>query len=491
MRQHAGLYFSARVVSALLGVVAIAAYSRLLEPGRYGIYTLVLTTAMVAADILFQWIRASVGRLLPNEPATASPVLGTAVTSVAAVGTAVMVATAVLAWIDVLSGSPVLIVLGGSIAVGIAAFETTLTVAQARRKVLLYLLLTTCRAVGAVVLGITLILLGMGAQGPLIGLLLASTLPLLVVLVRHRRALWESRPQLAIVRSFAAYGLPFVAVSIAGSIIAASDRYMLAILVGIGEAGTYAAAYDFAQRSLFMVMAAAYLASSPAVFRAYEQGDTARLEAHLRDQIGLFLIAAYPLATILVATAPLLTRIMFGSEFRASAAQLIPWITLGALLQGLQAFLASYYFTLTKRTRANALIVIGGAVLNIPLNLLLIPPLGALGAAVATLLSYAAVLLLSVLNGRRHVILSWPIGDTVRALTACLVVAPFLALAARVPDLASALALTLAACGLLGFLLLLLDAGGSRATAVRLIGRWRRTGPAAAPILTCPSRAGE
>jgi O-antigen/teichoic acid export membrane protein len=258
-----------------------------------------------------------------------------------------------------------------------------------------------------------------------------------------------------------------MAVSIAGAVIAVSDRYMIAAFVGLSEAGIYAAAYDFTQRSVFMVMAAAFLAFSPAVFRSYERGEVALAGRQIRDQVTLFLVTALPMATVLVMAAPLVASVVVGPPFRASAERLFPWIAVSTLLQGLQAFFASYYFTLPHRTAANACIVVGGAFLNVALNLVLIPAAGALGAAIATVASYAAVLIASVVVGRRWVALPWPVRDTVRSLLACLVSAPLLILAGRTANPVHAFAFGAAACGLLALLLLALDVGGSRRVARR------------------------
>ena len=467
MLGQVGLYFGARALTAVLGLLAVAAYSRLLEPAVYGVYALVLTSAMMTADVLFQWIRASVVRLLPNERKTASAVLGTAMAGFAAVGAMGLLTAAAVAAGRVLPGPPSLVLLGGTVALGLASFEIALAVVQARRKAGLYLILTICRALGSVTLGVLLVLFGLGARGPLLGLLLATSLPVLALAVLHARTLKASRPRAATAKLFASYGLPFLVVSVAGAVIAALDRYMIAALVGMDAAGVYAAAYDFTQRLLFMVMAAAFLAFSPAVFRSHERGETALLGRRIREQVTLFLVTALPMAVVLILAAPLVARIAFGPEFRASAEQLLPWLAVGTLLQGVQAFFASYYFTLSRRTAANAWIVLGGAVLNIGLNLLLIPVSGAQGAAVATVLSYAAVLLASVAVGRRWVSLPWPIHDTVAASLACVASAPLLIMAAQKTELLHALGLGAAAGGLLVLLLLAFNVGGSQRAVLR------------------------
>src|SRR6478672_3577473 len=69
---HAAIYLVARGLPGLIAFLAIPVFTRLLEPGAYGRYALVLATASVLNALLFQWLRLSLVRYLPayhNEPA--------------------------------------------------------------------------------------------------------------------------------------------------------------------------------------------------------------------------------------------------------------------------------------------------------------------------------------------------------------------------------------------------------------------------------------
>ena len=78
----------------------------------------------------------------------------------------------------------------------------------------------------------------------------------------------------------------------------------------------------------------------------------------------------------------------------------IPTLTFATVFTALCTFLGSVYFA-SKKTMGSMLTALAGAVLNVALNLLLIPPFGAMGASVATFASYFAVCLLRLVTGRR------------------------------------------------------------------------------------------
>ena len=80
----------------------------------------------------------------------------------------------------------------------------------------------------------------------------------------------------------------------------------------------------------------------------------------------------------------------------------VPTLTLAAVFSGFASFAGSVYLV-KKKSMLTFLTAMSGAFINIVLNLLLIPKIGAQGAAIATLASYAAVFAIRAINARRYV----------------------------------------------------------------------------------------
>jgi O-antigen/teichoic acid export membrane protein len=476
MIRSAGIYFAARVLAALCGLLAVAVYTRLTTPETYGVFTLVMTGAITVFAVCFHWIQSAVLRFLPAEDGVRPPSLGASLAGFALVAVLVAVAAAVIIAFQPGLVTADLLLLAVAIAVAYAGLEISLAVVHARQQPTTYALLLAARAVGSLVLGALALALGLGVPGLLAGVFVAHALPVLYLAARWHRRLTQQRFDLGGVRRMAAFGLPLAVVGIAASVIGISDRYLLALLVGVDAAGMYAAPYDLALRSLQIVMVSAFLAVSPAVFRSFELADHDRLDACLLQQARLLLVTALPIATIMAAAAPLVARILFGAEFRDAAATLIPWIVAATLVQGIQSYYYSYCFTLAKRTLANAAIVSAGAALNVLLNLLLIPAFGPLGAAAATLLSFVVVLAVTLVLTRHWLRLPWPTADALKIAGICLAVAPIIGVAARMADVTLAILLTGMACSLLLALLLATNAAASRTVATDLIAALKRRG---------------
>ena len=80
--------------------------------------------------------------------------------------------------------------------------------------------------------------------------------------------------------------------------------------------------------------------------------------------------------------------LILGTAFIDDALWLLPWLGVAVLLNCLYLFYVSYSFQLSQQTAATIRIVFAATVLNILLNSLLIPVLGVLGAAIATIAAY-------------------------------------------------------------------------------------------------------
>lgn len=100
-----------------------------------------------------------------------------------------------------------------------------------------------------------------------------------------------------------------------------------------------------------------------------------------------------------------------GPNFR-SGLGIVPILLVGNLFLGLY-YSFSIWYKLADRTEFGSLIAIGGSVITIVLNILLIPYLGIYGPAWAALACYLFMVVASYLSGQKHYPLTYPIGRMV------------------------------------------------------------------------------
>lgn len=169
--RHSAYYLMARGVSGIINFLAIAIYTRILSPEDYGRYILVIAGVGLFDVVLFQWLRLSMSRFLPAHLDDPKPLLST----VLAVFLALVLLTGcggiVLSWIWPDHTLRKLIILAVPLLWAQAWFELNLSLSAVKllpgRYGLMYGLKSAC----ALAAGAFLIVMGLRAYGPLLGVL--------------------------------------------------------------------------------------------------------------------------------------------------------------------------------------------------------------------------------------------------------------------------------------------------------------------------------
>jgi O-antigen/teichoic acid export membrane protein len=261
---------------------------------------------------------------------------------------------------------------------------------QIEEHPLRYVLVTVATTLLGVTMVIALVVFGrQGAYGYLLGGLLAAALmavPHLVVTLHAVQVglLW---PRL---RAALAFSLPLVPHGLAGWVLELSDRAILERFVPLREVGLYALGYQFG--SIVTLLATAVnQAWVPFLYRTVERdGDAAKPNlSRLATYYALGLSwAALGLGLLVKDVITLLTTPDFHPAHRVAVV-----VIGGQLLNGLYLVPVNFLF-LRDRTRLIPVVTTVSGVVNVGLNLWLIPRHGILGAAWATVGAYAVMLLL-------------------------------------------------------------------------------------------------
>ena len=162
------------------------------------------------------------------------------------------------------------------------------------------------------------------------------------------------------------------------------DIVMLGKMSGDRETGLYSAASRLSEGFYFVPM---IIASSltPMLLRARALG-TAQYKQSLLNlyvlMVRLSLMIAIPFAIL----APLFIEVLFGDNYADSAA--ILRVHIWAAVAVFLGVASSQYLTAEGQQKMSLYRTLTGLIVNVVLNVLLIPTYGAMGAAIATLVSY-------------------------------------------------------------------------------------------------------
>ncbi len=193
--------------------------------------------------------------------------------------------------------------------------------------------------------------------------------------------------------AFLRYATPLVPLAILNWTMSMGDRYVLAAHWGTEVVGLYWAAYAIGSQPFIAASSLVHTTLRPVLYDAVAQGNLAEERRILRSWMLVTAgIAAGGWLLVTLLAQPL-AALLLGRSFRA-AADLLPWIAAAYALQMLQQ---SFEIILFAHGHSRKLLVlqVAAAISAVVLFFILIPPLGALGAALGTLGSVAITTVLT------------------------------------------------------------------------------------------------
>lgn len=201
----------------------------------------------------------------------------------------------------------------------------------------------------------------------------------------------EWRADLATARALLRDAWPLALISLSALFYTRIDLVMLAALRGDAEAGHYGAAVRLTELGYIAPM---ILVTSlfPTLARL-RHSDPSACRAQLQRLCTLVTWLGIGTTTVLTVAAPVLLRLTYGAAFAPAAGVLT--LSAWCVLFACQSAARGQWILLENLQRYALWYVLIGAAVNITLNLFLIPRLGAIGAALASVLTQAVVTLVA------------------------------------------------------------------------------------------------
>jgi len=413
---HSSLRFSiGRIVSGVVTLGAIGVFTRLLGPAEYGRYALIVAGVAIVDMVLFQWIRLSLARWLPAHHIDTKELKGLIVGIYAGVLGLVALPglLAVMFWPTAEWRG--LILLGFFLLPAQAWFEINQELHRAQLNHRRYSNGATAKAIVSLCLGSLLVYAGFSSYGPLVGLLVGYLLASTVGWQEWQHVSPRSVLSWAAVKPLLQYGLPFIGSIALGYIVESSDRFMLVWLADESVAGIYSAGYDLAWQILGFLGATISLPAFPMAVKAMNDGSGVSVRRTLQNNFTLLLGVCAPATAGLACIAVPLSGLVLGEPFRDVSA-ILPVVALAQLFFNLRVHHTDLAFKLSGHTAQQVWIAAISALVNVVLNVLLIPGLGMLGAALGTLAAYAVALGISSVVGRRFISVPIIYSDSLKIL---------------------------------------------------------------------------
>lgn len=464
-------YFISRMLAAVLTVLTLLVFTRVLEPEGFGLYNMIVLAAMAAFSILFGWVPAVVHRFHSSEEFG-----GSATAWALGSGTlfmAVLAPVAFLGSFQIWTDWRPMFLLGMAFCLAHSLNEFGLSGLRVYNRGSAFAVSVVFRPVVGVSLALILIYFGYGYAGAIAGMAigalvtaayaLAQTIALSSIRVPHWQAL----------KSFLGFGIPLAVVSSNAMIIILITQSLLAVSVDMAAVGTYAAAQTLALRAISLPMMTLTQTTAASIFRAYEEHGDSAAGRELDQHFSFLMLVSIPILLLLVLANDTFATLLFDEKFQQKVAMHLPLLTIAAFLSGVQGSYLAYAFLISRRTSIQFLIMAGGAVVHAGLAVLLIAGFGELGASYAILssavLSLAAYLVIGHSIRKQAVSAS----EFRKACIAAIAMAPFSLAADMSPSMT--IALSLAAAGCVTFVVVLY--GQKQMATVAVVRKLQRVRP--------------
>jgi len=165
-----------------------------------------------------------------------------------------------------------------------------------------------------------------------------------------------------------------------------SDRFLIEIFSGSQQVGIYSANYRLVSSGIWMVFYPILMAAHPIIMNSWRGNNKEEMIKLISSITRYFLIIFLPLVGYISICSRDIISLCLGKAFREGYV-ILPIIILGITGWNL-AIIGHKGLEIRKKTKVVFVLVILCAIINIFLNIILIPRFGYIGAAYATLISY-------------------------------------------------------------------------------------------------------
>ena len=213
-----------------------------------------------------------------------------------------------------------------------------------------------------------------------------------------------------------AFALPTIPSNVSSWVVDSSDKYVIGILIGSVAVGCYSPGY--ALGSILLMFLSPFAVLLPAVLpEHYEKGNMSEVDKYLSYSMKYYLLLTIPAAVGMSVLSKPLLYIITTPEIALGGYMVTPFVCLGAIFMGMYG-ITNNILILEKNTMILGKLWIVVAISNIVLNLLLVPYLNILGAAIATLICYILAFAVTAIASKKTMRLPFNIKELLKIVIA-------------------------------------------------------------------------
>lgn len=411
-------YVPVNIANIAVSFGLIAVLTRILDGAEFGRYALAVTIMHFFHNTLLTWTEASVARFYARAERNGdmASFLKTIYTSALTISAIALPCALVILYFVPL-GEELKFVVAIALCSTILSlfFNLGLEAHKAGERIGRYSGVYTSERLLSFVAAVLLVqFTPLREAGAVAAIILSCSFALIIDLPFMLRRMRGGRTEFARTKGHLSYGVPICLSLFLTYSLAQGDVFFIKYFMGDLAVGQYNAGYNLANRAVDVIFIWVAMAVTPVAITVIENEGTEKARAVMRNYGGILLLFALPAATgIALVAEP--AGLILGESVRAEAVKIIPWIAFAGVLNGFISYYTQRAFMLSNNTFVLVLTLIPPVILNVVLNLLLIPAYGLAGAIGATLAAYGFGIVISFGVARRY----FPLPIPFRALAEC------------------------------------------------------------------------
>ncbi|MCC7573631.1 MAG: oligosaccharide flippase family protein [Candidatus Methanofastidiosum sp.] len=263
------------------------------------------------------------------------------------------------------------------------------------------------------------ILLGYGIFGAVSGLLISKILVLAGMMIYVLKDIGFIFPKFINLREYLNFSIPMLPNNFSNWILNSSDRYVITIFLGTAFTGYYAPGYTVGHL-ISIFSAPLFFLLPPVLSKYYDEKKFNEFNKVLRYSTKYYLLIAIPSVCGLSILSKAILRILTTPEIANIGYLITPYTAVSYLLYGLQVMIG-YILMVEKKTKIIGSVMSISAIMNLGLNIIVVPIMGIDGAALTTLISFIFAFLIILYCSSKAKLFRFDIGFIMKSVIASII----------------------------------------------------------------------
>ncbi len=248
---------------------------------------------------------------------------------------------------------------------------------------------------------VLLTIVRIGIKGYLLAMIFGNVIAILFLLI-GAKLYHYIRPRSfdrELLRDMLKYSVPMIPNSLSWWISNSSDKYLITFFSGVALTGIYSVSQRIP--SLFATISTIFMGAwQISAVEDFGSEQTRKFFSNVYRQYSVMNIV---IISGLISVTKIMAKILFAKDFFVGWFY-VPVLLFAFLFHAMASFLGSIY-TSSKKTKMLFTSTLISAIVNIILNIIMIPFWGALGAAIATFISYFLIWIIRLIDSRKILIM--------------------------------------------------------------------------------------